>query len=673
MADKPSRNFIALPADQTLQAALAALKDRKGTDDWWLVVTGKAYRIATFAALHAHVKQVGPQVLDSPLGDLGKLLTPVEWVEAGESDEAAAKAAKHSMGLALEVWEDTVSGVVAVSGKAPEKASKQKPAEDNAPAQSINVQIAGDASGNITVAGDDVIYNQTTVVQEEEPKTPLGRALKWVEKNPVLAVIGFLVFTLVPTLTFYWGALAPILFPQKMTGEWNVAVATFTPVGSGSISQSDAEVISGVFYNRLTAEMTELGTAINVVVQVREPGATGTVSGSTTEERAASAAALAQKINADIIVYGTVQKNGDGYVLVPEFYVDARNFYDAAEMIGQHNFGGSIDLLGTGGGDLPTQLGLNRKLSDRSQALSLIARGLSLYYFHYYDEAYATFQKANTESLWPTDDGREVLYMLEGNAAGRANLLDESEAAYQKSLDIEPQYSRGYAGLASVTYLRAVQPAADGSFKPDEALLKQAEDDYAKALTATIRPETADIPTKVAIGLGQIYLVQWIVGQDTLAQATEQFQQVIDTYGDGKNPRIKEFAAEAHARLGLIARQQGDMATALSEWSTATSLSTSPSRRGLYYATLADIYATQGDADSAKTNNEKSITEYKSAIERSRQPETQADYWGSIATRYEKMGDKAQAISALKQALELLPDGSDQRQKIQDRIQSLGG
>lgn len=45
---------------------------------------------------------------------------------------------------------------------------------------------------------------------------------------------------------------------------------------------------------------------------------------------------------------------------------------------------------------------------------------------------------------------KKVLYIFLGNVAIKAYYVDIAEAAYQEALAINPDYSRAYAGLASV-------------------------------------------------------------------------------------------------------------------------------------------------------------------------------------------------------------------------------
>ncbi|NDJ55099.1 MAG: tetratricopeptide repeat protein, partial [Chloroflexi bacterium] len=385
---------------------------------------------------------------------------------------------------------------------------------DRVTATSAGIAIAGGA-------GDDTI----TITQGEEQTGPefLQKIRTWVEQNALIAILGFIVITLIPTAVFYFEVIQPLVTPpDPMTGEWNVAVAVFTPQGDQPIRNRDAQLIAEVFAGRVENEFAERGENIDLTLQVRGPSEVGRVQGQTAVDRAANAADLAEQINANVVVYGVVELVDGEYQLRPEFYVRIDNSFETEELLGQHAFGSPVQLIGERDSIGP-QLSTNQILSDRSEAFALITRGLSLYFTTAYDDAYSVFQEANRNDLWETTDGREVLYLFQGNAASRALLIDEAEEAYERALDIEPEYARGYAGLAGVVYLQAIEDLNIAVSLVDMAGLEESIALYDQALAAEINPPSADVDTKAAFGLGQIYLVQALAGEPTAELAIEEF------------------------------------------------------------------------------------------------------------------------------------------------------
>ena len=264
-----------------------------------------------------------------------------------------------------------------------------------------------------------------------------------------------------------------------------------------------------------------------------------------------------------------------------------------------------------------------------------------------------------------------MAYLFQGNAALRAEQLELAEASYRDALAIDPQYSRAYAGLGSTYYLLALRSGESGSFEPDADNLEQALQHYQNALDAEHQPVTADIPAKVAFGKGVVYLTMWLAGQDRMEAAVDHFNEVIEAYNGGENPRLQEAASEAHAHLGLIARGNEDIQVAIQEYTSAVELATNPARRGLYWAILGKLYQDQGELDLTERSYSNCIFEYTSAVKLTSQAERRAGYWGKIATCYEGLGKTPEAIFALGQALKYSPEGSDEYREYESHLLEL--
>ena len=97
-------------------------------------------------------------------------------------------------------------------------------------------------------------------------------------------------------------------------------------------------------------------------------------------------------------------------------------------------------------------------------------------------------------SSGPFNEGREVVYLFEGSAAGKAGLYERSNRAFNASLSINPDYSRPYIGLGNSAYALSLNEATSKKFEPDPQLLARALEYYNSALNAKIQPKSADIP-----------------------------------------------------------------------------------------------------------------------------------------------------------------------------------
>ncbi len=512
-------------------------------------------------------------------------------------------------------------------------------------------------------------------VEEEEIRKIEASSRKtliiWNKTTRLRAALIFLIFTLIPFSWWIYADVIPALRTVKqMTGEWNVAVAGFSSLDT-DLRRGDVVLISSVFSNRFSQEMESLGSDANLIVQVWAPQQVNrSITGNTTEKRAIEAEKIAREINADMLIYGTIQQVDGAYVLQPEFYIRAENYYEADELIGQHRFGGPITIFATRD-TLPSQVPLNIELARRSGILALVARGLSLYLVHSYDHALQLFTQANQSDLWSNPDGQEVVYLLQGNAAIRNQQFELARLAYEQTIQIEPGYGRGYLGLGNIAYMQALDASNQVVSRSDQGGLDQAITYFEQALQAAIQPPSANIPSKAAFGLGQVYMVKWFAGQDTRALAVEQFNLVLTNYGNGENHHLQELASEAHGRLGVIYRQEGDVNQALAEFQQAIELSNLPARRGLYWASISDLYTQQRNIDQAQIASQRSIEQYQLALSLQISDSLRSFYWARIAERYESLQDTAQALVAYQQALNLSPTGSADFIFYQQKIDAL--
>jgi len=406
-------------------------------------------------------------------------------------------------------------------------------------------------------------------------------------------------------------ALYAALHPQisdHMTGDFRIAVAGFAEIGNSGSSRIGMELAQGV-YLRLEQTFDELDLDITVTTwgpdQVER---FGVIDGESVDERARSAARIADAIKADVIVYCLVDTTDAIWQVTPEFYVSAGNFYEAEEIIGQHALGASFPIAGEGG--IADRITVSSEWTSRVQVLSRITVGLAYYSVRNFDQALTTFQAAEGIEGWDDSEGKQVLYLLIGNAAGKIAALkyrdavEQSEALrsneilrtsedlrlaetyYQKSSALDAEYARAYVGLASVYYMQALTPFLE-TMEPADAdsdKVRLSIATYQKAPKAAHQPPLSDISTKVHFGLGQCHFMLVYSGNaEYFNPAIAEFEAVIEEYADGDNPRVRELAAESYARLALIYKLSGHPDWAVEKYEMAASLlQDNPDRRYLF-------------------------------------------------------------------------------------------
>jgi tetratricopeptide (TPR) repeat protein len=369
--------------------------------------------------------------------------------------------------------------------------------------------------------------------------------------------------------------------PTRMAGDFRIAVAQFAVKGNSKKSNLGMELAQDI-YIRLEENFSDMN--LDFKVTIWGPDSIESIVNDNRDRRAEKAMEIADDIGADMIVYGLIDTTDTYWTVTPEFFVSADNFYNAEEVIGQYEIGNPFSVIGTGG--TATRIALNDNLSPKVATLSRITVGLTRYSLHDFDRAWETFETALTAEDCEDKGVEQVLYLLMGNAAGKVSNLEMSEKYHQRALELDPEYARAYVGLASVHYIRSLERFQETKEPADidTDLLRHAIDVYEQALDAQNKPAFSDISTKVHFGLGQCYTMLVYAGEEKFFDsAVAEYEAVIAAYGQGANPRVKDLAAEAHARLGLIYNLSGAPGLSAEEYETAASLLEDyPERQQLY-------------------------------------------------------------------------------------------
>jgi tetratricopeptide (TPR) repeat protein len=441
------------------------------------------------------------------------------------------------------------------------------------------VDISGE-TGDVNVIGK--IAFRITQVLDEQVLHRLG-----LEQRTGFILLGVLVLLVGIGSTYLIIHSLADRPPERMTGDFRIAVAGFAATEQSSNSEIGKELAQGV-YLRLVQTFDEL--ALDFTVTVWGPDQVGVVEGDDREARAQAAERTAQEIGADIVVYGTVSSSDSTLRVAPEFYVSAENFYHAAEVAGEHDLGTGIPISGQG--NIADRIEVSGELTARSQALSHICIGLAYYSIRDFEEALNSFYAAEAIEDWEDEEGRYVLYLLIGNAANKEDDFDTAEVYYQRALDIDPEYARGYLGLADVYYRRAIEPfgETEDPTQTDLDLIALAAATYERATTAANQPPLADINTKANFGQGQCYFMRVYAGEEEFFNpAIARFEAVIEDYADGENPRMRELAAESYARLAVIYDLSGYPELAVENYEAAAELLEDNPERHAHYQERAEI------------------------------------------------------------------------------------
>jgi tetratricopeptide (TPR) repeat protein len=383
----------------------------------------------------------------------------------------------------------------------------------------------------------------------------------------LLVIIGFLVYPLAE----------PVWNPAQMTGQFRIAVAEFGEMEeSGQVKRTEnGQVLSRWLFEALqedyeqNADM-EMTRAIEIWHDSRTDTTQnfkfGVMRGDTSNARRESAAKLAEKVNAHMVIYGNIVPDGESQDLDLEFYLSPKVNDETASITGPHRLGKPILLPVPFDTDRPeANIVVGEKLETRGDALFWLTMGLTQQVLGRPEQALATFRRAEVELVdWPENDGKELLYFFIGREELFLEQSEEAEASFRKALEIEPGYARAQVALGS-TYRQRAQ-----TVKPEERLeepnyLERALVNHTKGLELALATEDSVIEAVARISLAKSYR---LLGEthyflDDYDEANRYFdlavaevEQAVPLLADTRQYRL---LAQAYEAQGAAYLQQADI------------------------------------------------------------------------------------------------------------------
>jgi len=369
---------------------------------------------------------------------------------------------------------------------------------------------------------------------------------------------GFLVVVIVllaALLTLYRDAtIYQLLFgPGQMHGDINIAIAEFGGLDDRGdpVRMADAYDLAETMYQSLqNDERLQQISGVDSVIDIWPPQRTGWIKGVTPDERALAAAELADRINADVIVYGTLQPGDDTSSFVAEFYLRKDKLPGAEELAGAYQLGSSISRPGNIHNSA-VRRDLRKELLARTEAFIPFLFGLGYFELYDFDQAASYFQEARTTKGLDDPEGAAMLSLFLGTTANKRRDVATAEEYYNEALKAKPNYARALLGLGEVRYQRS-RGANCTPGEVDAAGLNEAIRRYQSALNAPFPPQ-ANVPIKTAFFVGRAYAcLTHANAADHRADAQRELGTVIAAYNNG-NSQVKQLASEAYANLGNLA------------------------------------------------------------------------------------------------------------------------
>jgi tetratricopeptide (TPR) repeat protein len=396
-------------------------------------------------------------------------------------------------------------------------------------------------------------------------------------RNLALPVLWIAAAMAVVVALLLYPVVKPIFWPAQMEGgTLRLAIADFGEVGAnGRIRRSQrGSLLSAWLYAELQrtidAERGNLflqgvniwhNTRLDTPRDIRLP----------VIQDDAAAARLAQRIAAQMVIYGTVASAPEGERLDLEFYIASALPDESNLLLGAHVLGRPLDLPRGTGDDLAANLVVTERLRTRAQALALLVTGLTQQILGRTQEALATFRQAETAlAQWPDDMGKEVLYFLIGREALFLGHTDQAEQALLRAVAINPEYARGQAALGSTYYILAQATPPSDRLRPP-VYLQMAEERHQLAVQLAGRQGDGLVEALARVALAKSYRLraetayladQFDEARRAFTLVDEQLAQAIPVLQAIHQYRLLAQAYETQGAARLqeadIARRAGD-------------------------------------------------------------------------------------------------------------------
>jgi tetratricopeptide (TPR) repeat protein len=326
------------------------------------------------------------------------------------------------------------------------------------------------------------------------------------------------------------------------------------------------------------------------------------VEGSDPGLRAERATEIAENMEADLIIYGSLRNDSRGSQVTMEFVVTRRLLRLSEEITGAHQWAPSGVQESIR--DNPTARKLLRDLlSGNIKVLAQLVIGIGYYKLDQFGEAEKYFADAGqNEGL--RDEIELLVLLFQGSTAAQKGDFELARSLFTRSLEIRPDFAPSRLALANTTAITQLKTGCVAE-KMNVEILDQAKREY-QALRSAPLPTSGDLTAKAAFGLARLYACISQSGIDEgweLAQ--KEYEAIIQEY-EGGNASLRDLAAEAHADLGLgeirEAPEPGpsEYLSALDQYTKAIEINPHTERQAAYYAQMANTHLLLGACKQAR-------------------------------------------------------------------------
>jgi len=415
----------------------------------------------------------------------------------------------------------------------------------------------------ISLAEQEFLDASQKVARQEAGQSQKLMRARWVQALLVaVVIIGILAVT---------DAFAPRVMPA---GTFNIAVAEFGEMDSnGEIRSSEAgRLMSRWAVNYLRTELKKEDP--NLVVWPNESTFfTRTRVGLVKPETAERAAS---DIDADLLLYGYIDRRADPPQLILNFWIAPQEKYKFEDIQGNMQIGKPIRVVSLADPGISVQGELERQ----SAALAWIGIGLAQEQLGQSQDALQAFVKA--EKSAPNSEmvqfflGREYLFLSEAQPDRREELWQAAEEALLQAVTLNDEYARAYIGLGALYRKRAddlVEAALASGQPPDPQAaqwIEKAIEAYQNVLELKPDPKQYGNPVEdvARLGLGNAYRLKGVIALkgndvDSALKVFDEAIQLLETSRPifeasiSEHESYRRYLAQTYEYLGSAYRWQG--------------------------------------------------------------------------------------------------------------------
>ncbi len=357
-----------------------------------------------------------------------------------------------------------------------------------------------------------------------------------------------------------------------MDGFFNIAIAELGEINQGSSGSQSASNSTPSLNDTVFSTLdTELRDNPNILVwqdnaDLREANVTiGKVSGSSPEERTQSAAEIAERLNADMLIFSTTTGDQDSGQLNLEFYLAPQQDYNYEDLQGNFQLGCS---------HVAENQSFEIAFADCANVMAQIALGLTEVQLGHSLEALEAFLSA--DQLLPGSAnvqfliGREYLFLVEREKVlefAMEEFEEQAEEKFIQSTEIDPDFARGYIGLGSVYFKRAQRQLSDEAatagtpdFTQSMQYIDQSIAAYSQALLLGSDASEYGIPIESVanLSLGNSFRLKGEIiqrqGESDLAMELfdQSIEVLVNTIQPFEQTRQARYLTQAYEYLGNV-------------------------------------------------------------------------------------------------------------------------